>query len=62
MVVATASVAGPTIAAFVLSVASWPWLFLIQLPLGVLVLVLGHRALPANASLAGPRLRALDVR
>lgn len=61
MVVATASVAGPSIAALVLSVASWPWLFLIQLPLGVLVLVLGHRALPANTSLAGPRLRALDV-
>ena len=32
MVVATASVAGPSIAALVLSVASWPWLFLIQLP------------------------------
>ncbi|HEY0824217.1 MAG TPA: MFS transporter [Ramlibacter sp.] len=62
VVVASSSVAGPTIAALVLSVASWPWLFLIQLPLGGLVLVLGHRALPSNTTPpSGPRLRALDV-
>jgi MFS transporter, DHA2 family, multidrug resistance protein len=62
VVVASSSVAGPTIAAVVLSVASWPWLFLIQLPMGVLVLLLGRRALPANtAPPSGPRLRALDV-
>lgn len=62
VVVASSSVAGPTIAAFVLSVASWPWLFLIQLPLGVLVLFLGHRALPFNAvRSSAPRLQALDV-
>lgn len=62
VVVATSSVAGPTVAALVLSVASWPWLFIIQLPLGLLVLVLGRRALPTNAarSSAGG-LRALDV-
>jgi DHA2 family multidrug resistance protein-like MFS transporter len=62
VVVATASVAGPTIAALVLSVASWPWLFLIQLPLGVLVLLLGRRALPFNAAPpSGPRLQVIDV-
>jgi DHA2 family multidrug resistance protein-like MFS transporter len=49
VVVATSSVAGPSIAALVLSVASWPWLFLIQLPLGIVVFVLGLRALPVNA-------------
>lgn len=48
VVVATSSVAGPTIAALVLSVASWPWLFIIQLPLCVLVIWLGRRGLPAN--------------
>ena len=48
MVVATASVAGPTVAAAILSVASWPWLFALNLPLGALVLALGLRALPAN--------------
>lgn len=60
--VATASVAGPTIAALVLSVASWPWLFLIQLPLGLVVLVIGRRALPFNnAPPSGQRLQAVDV-
>jgi MFS transporter, DHA2 family, multidrug resistance protein len=62
VVVATASVAGPSIAALVLSVASWPWLFLIQLPLGIGVLVLAHRALPHNtAPPSSGRLAALDV-
>ncbi|MBV9891957.1 MAG: MFS transporter, partial [Rhizobacter sp.] len=63
MVVATASVAGPSIAAAVLSVASWPWLFGINVPLGLFVLYLGAKALPANASgrPAGLLLRPLDV-
>jgi DHA2 family multidrug resistance protein-like MFS transporter len=63
IVVATASVAGPSIAATVLSVASWPWLFGINVPLGVVVLYLGSKALPANASVrpAGSQLRAFDV-
>ena len=62
VVVATASVAGPSLAALVLSVASWPWLFLIQLPLDVVVFVLARRALPANAGPASARrLQVLDV-
>jgi len=61
VVVATASVAGPTIAAVVLSVASWPWLFVVQLPFGVLVLVLGRRSLPANLSNSAAALSPLDV-
>ncbi|MFE8644700.1 MFS transporter [Sphingomonas sp. NCPPB 2930] len=61
VVVATASVAGPTVAAAVLSVTSWPWLFAINIPLGILVL-LGGRALPRNtAKAAGARLSAVDV-
>jgi DHA2 family multidrug resistance protein-like MFS transporter len=60
--VATASVAGPTVAALVLSVASWPWLFLIQLPLGVAVLAIGRRALPFNNTPpSGERLQTVDV-
>jgi DHA2 family multidrug resistance protein-like MFS transporter len=35
MVVATSSVAGPSVAAAILSVASWPWLFAINVPLGL---------------------------
>jgi DHA2 family multidrug resistance protein-like MFS transporter len=63
VVVATASVAGPTIAAAILSVASWPWLFALNIPLGLLLLALGWRALPPNPprSAARPRLRAADV-
>ncbi len=50
-VVAIASVAGPSVAALVLSVASWPWLFAINVPLGVIVFALGIRSLPdRNAS------------
>jgi DHA2 family multidrug resistance protein-like MFS transporter len=48
LVVATASVAGPSIAAAILSIASWPWLFAVNLPLGLVTLALGARALPFN--------------
>ncbi|HEX7889963.1 MAG TPA: MFS transporter [Ramlibacter sp.] len=62
VVVATASVAGPTIAAVVLSVASWPWLFIIQLPFGLAVFLLGRRALPTNvARMPQAVLRPADV-
>ena len=54
-VVAASSVAGPSIAALVLSVASWPWLFAINVPLGILVLLAGWRALPDNPASEAPR-------
>lgn len=40
-VVAIASVAGPTLAAGILSVASWPWLFAINVPVGVVTFLWG---------------------
>ena len=49
LVVAASSVAGPSVAAAVLSVASWPWLFAVNVPLGLLVQVMGRNTLPANA-------------
>lgn len=63
LVVATGSVAGPSIAAAILSVASWPWLFVVNLPLGVFVVLLAYRVLPKNitAPPAGAKLRATDV-
>jgi len=62
MVVATASVAGPSVAAGILSIASWPWLFALNVPLGALVLVLGLRSLPFNeANASGVRFSVLDV-
>ncbi|MFG5775970.1 MFS transporter [Comamonas sp. J-3] len=48
LIVAVASVTGPGVAALILSVASWQWLFAINVPLGLLTLWLGYRALPGN--------------
>ncbi|WP_165461077.1 MFS transporter [Atlantibacter sp.] len=48
LIVAASAAAGPTIAAAILSVATWHWLFLINIPLGLLALVLAIRFLPAN--------------
>jgi DHA2 family multidrug resistance protein-like MFS transporter len=62
MVVAGGTVAGPSIAAAVLSVASWPWLFAINLPIGLFCLALGSKALPRNLTRAdGSRISKLDV-
>ncbi len=48
MVVAIATAAGPTIAGALLSIASWHWLFLINIPFGLLAFILGKRLLPQN--------------
>ena len=47
-IVAIASVAGPSIAAGILSVASWPWLFAINIPLGIVTFLMARRFLPDN--------------
>jgi MFS transporter, DHA2 family, multidrug resistance protein len=46
MVLSMSAAAGPTLAALILTVASWPWLFLINLPIGVAALIVGRRSLP----------------
>jgi DHA2 family multidrug resistance protein-like MFS transporter len=46
MVVGAASTLGPTLAGFVLTVASWPWLFAISVPFGVAGAVIGLLSLP----------------
>lgn len=48
MCIAIATAAGPTIAGGILSVASWHWLFLINVPLGVIAFIIGLRLLPDN--------------
>lgn len=48
LVVGVAFTAGPTIASLVLSVASWPWLYLVPLPFGLLACLLSLRCLPAT--------------
>ncbi|OVY88532.1 MFS transporter [Yersinia pestis] len=48
LIVAVSSAAGPSIAAAVLSVASWQWLFALNVPIGLLAWFLGINFLPAN--------------
>lgn len=52
LIVAVSSAAGPTVAAAILSVASWKWLFLINIPLGAVALWLVLRFLPDNTQKA----------
>lgn len=49
MVVAVAFAVGPTLASLILSFASWPWLFAINVPLGTAAFFLARRMLPDNA-------------
>ncbi|WP_431978590.1 MFS transporter [Pseudomonas fungipugnans] len=48
LVVGTCFAAGPTIASLVLSVANWPWLFAINLPLGLFALFFAWSSLPVG--------------
>ncbi|WP_436892841.1 MFS transporter [Siccibacter turicensis] len=59
-IVAVSSAAGPTIAAGILAVASWQWLFLINMPLGIVALLLALRFLPGNQYASNAR--RFDVR
>ena len=47
-VVALAAVTGPTLAAGILSFASWPWLFAINIPIGIVTFFMAFRYLPDN--------------
>ena len=46
LVLSISAAAGPTLAAVILSVASWPWLFLINLPVGAAAILVALRATP----------------
>ena len=48
MCIAIATAAGPTIAGALLSITTWHWLFLINIPLGVGAFIIGLRLLPEN--------------
>jgi MFS transporter, DHA2 family, multidrug resistance protein len=49
-----AAAIGPTVAAAILSVAHWPWLFAVNVPIGILAIPIAFRALPTTRS-AGVR-------
>jgi MFS transporter, DHA2 family, multidrug resistance protein len=45
-----ASAVGPTVAAAILSVGPWPWLFAVNVPIGALAIAIAWRALPRTPS------------
>jgi len=55
-----ASAAGPSVASAVLAVGPWPWLFAVNVPLGVLAGVIGWRALPRTPH-SGTRFDVLSA-
>lgn len=52
LVVATAFTLGPTIASAILSVGTWPWLFAVNLPFGVIALAIAFRTMPTMSRAA----------
>ncbi|MBB5466814.1 DHA2 family multidrug resistance protein-like MFS transporter [Paraburkholderia sp. CI2] len=48
LVVGVSFAVGPTVASLLLAIASWPWLFAINIPLGLLALAFGLPNLPAT--------------
>jgi len=46
IVVSVSSAGGPSVAAAILAVASWPWLFAVSVPIGLLTMVMSLRLLP----------------
>ncbi|RKP44892.1 MFS transporter [Trinickia fusca] len=54
MVVAIASAVGPTVASAVLALASWPWLFAINVPIGIAAVAGAVKALPSNPAHDAP--------
>jgi len=72
LTVASSSAAGPTLGGALLAVAPWPWIFAINVPLGVFDTIFGARVLPRSAGsgarfdvpsalLSGPALALLVV-
>lgn len=46
LIAGTATALGPAVAGFVLSLGTWHWLFLVNVPLGIATMLLGYRSLP----------------
>ena len=46
VVIASSAAAGPTIASAILAVLPWPWLFAVNVPIGVAAVAIGSYALP----------------
>ena len=61
LAVALSSAAGPTIGAVILSVASWPWLFAVNIPVGILVLAAATGLPGARGSKRGLDLTSIAL-
>lgn len=48
LIIAVAAAAGPTVAAGILAIANWPWLFAINVPIGLIAFGLSLKFLPGN--------------
>ena len=48
MVVSAAAAVGPSVASAILALGPWPWLFAVNIPIGLIALVVAFRSLPAN--------------
>ena len=46
LTVATATTLGPTVAAGILALGPWPWLFAVNIPIGLLAIAIGLKTLP----------------
>jgi DHA2 family multidrug resistance protein-like MFS transporter len=56
LVASAGAALGPTVAAGILAVASWPWLFAVNVPIGIAAYLLGRQSLPDN-----PKSGAFDL-
>lgn len=48
MFISIATAAGPSLAGWIMSMASWHWLFIINIPFGVIAFIIGIKTLPKN--------------
>lgn len=48
MFISVATATGPSLAGWILSIASWHWLFIINIPFGIIAFIIGIRTLPQN--------------
>lgn len=60
MVVSAASALGPSVASAILAVGPWPWLFAVNIPVGIAAFLLARASLPGNP-LADRKFDALSA-
>jgi DHA2 family multidrug resistance protein-like MFS transporter len=54
LVVATATTLGPTVASGILALGPWPWLFAINIPIGIIAIAIGLKTLPRTPRASHP--------